>query len=151
MSKVITGQIYFHYSVRPFSFSKRNDLKMFLKRLCMKEGKQVDTINFIFCTDQYLLGLNKKHLNHDTLTDIITFEYNPPGQALLSDIYISIERVRDNAVVFKTSFSHELHRVIFHGVLHLCGYKDKKPEESKLMRFKEEEYLQKWFVPRGTA
>lgn len=124
---------------------------MFLKRLCMKEGKQVDTINFIFCTDQYLLELNKKHLNHDTLTDIITFEYNPPGQALLSDIYISIERVRENAVVFKTSFSRELHRVIFHGVLHLCGYKDKKPEESKLMRFKEEEYLQKWFVPRGTV
>lgn len=124
---------------------------MFLKRLCMKEGKQVDTINFIFCTDQYLLELNKKHLNHDTLTDIITFEYNPPGQALLSDIYISIERVRENALVFKTSFSRELHRVIFHGVLHLCGYKDKKPEESKLMRFKEEEYLQKWFVPRGTV
>ena len=124
---------------------------MFLKRLCMKEGKQVDTINFIFCTDQYLLELNKKHLNHDTLTDIITFEYNPPGQALLSDIYISIERVKENALVFKTSFSRELHRVIFHGVLHLCGYKDKKPEESKLMRFKEEEYLQKWFVPRGTV
>jgi rRNA maturation RNase YbeY len=117
----------------------------------MKEGKQVDTINFIFCTDQYLLGLNKKHLNHDTLTDIITFEYNPPGQALLSDIYISVERVKENALVFKTSFSRELHRVIFHGVLHLCGYKDKKPEESKLMRLKEEEYLKKWFVPRGTV
>jgi probable rRNA maturation factor len=150
MSKVKTGQIYFHYSVEPFSFLNRNELKAFIKALCKREGKEVDTINYIFCTDKFLLELNKTHLNHDTLTDIITFEYNAPGQSLLSDIYISIERVRENASLFNTNFTRELHRVIFHGALHLCGYKDKKKEEAKVMRGKEEEYLQKWFVPRGT-
>jgi probable rRNA maturation factor len=151
MSKVITGQIHFHYMVDPFSFSRRNLLKSFIKSLCKKEGKQVDTINYIFCTDKFLLELNKTHLNHDTLTDIITFEYNAPGQPLLSDIYISVDRVKENALLFRTSFNRELHRVIFHGALHLCGYQDKKAEQSKLMREKEEEYLLKWFVPRGTT
>jgi probable rRNA maturation factor len=150
MSKVKTGQIYFHYTVEPFTFLYRNELKVFIMTLCKREGKEVDTINYIFCTDKFLLELNKTHLNHDTLTDIITFEYNAPGQALLSDIYISIERVRENASLFNTSFSRELHRVIFHGALHLCGFKDKRKEEAKIMRGKEEEYLQKWFVPRGT-
>jgi probable rRNA maturation factor len=151
MAKVITGQIHFHYMVDPFSFSRRNLLKSFIRSLCNREGKQVDTINYIFCTDKFLLELNRTHLNHDTLTDIITFEYNAPGQPLLSDIYISVDRVKENAPLFQTSFNRELHRVIFHGALHLCGYQDKKAEQSKLMREKEEEYLLKWFVPRGTT
>jgi probable rRNA maturation factor len=151
MSKVIIGQIHFHYMVDPFSFSRRNLLKSFIRNLCKREGKQVDTINYIFCTDEFLLELNRTHLNHDTLTDIITFEYNAPGQPLLSDIYISVDRVKENALLFRTSFNRELHRVIFHGALHLCGYQDKKAEQSKLMREKEEEYLLKWFVPRGTT
>ena len=135
----------------PFHFEQRNRLKTFLKGLLRREGKSLDTINYIFCTDEYLLSLNKTHLKHNTLTDIITFEYNEVGESLLSDIYISIDRVKENATLFNSSFKRELHRVIFHGALHLCGFKDKTPEQSQLMRRKEEEYLHKWLVSRGTT
>jgi rRNA maturation RNase YbeY len=94
--------------------------------------------------------LNKTHLNHDTYTDIITFELSPKNEALIADIYISVERVKENAQSFTTSFQKELHRVIFHGALHLCGYKDKSKKQSQLMRFKEEENLILYFVSRET-
>jgi len=151
MSKANKGQIFFHYLVDPFHFERRTALKVFIRKLLEQEGKRLDTINYIFCSDEYLLNLNKKHLKHDTLTDIITFEFNLAGEPLLSDIYISIERVNENAVLFHSSFKRELHRVIFHGALHLCGFKDKTPEQSQLMRSKEEEYLRRWFVSRGTT
>jgi len=151
MPTIIQGQIYFHYLVDPFHFPERTVLKQFIKGLMKREGKHVDTINYIFCTDEYLLDLNKKHLDHNTLTDIITFEYNTPGEPVLSDIYISIERVKENARLFKTSFQRELRRVIFHGALHLSGFKDKSSEQAQLMRKKEEEYLNSWDVSRGTA
>jgi rRNA maturation RNase YbeY len=151
MSKANTGQIYFHYMADPFHFEQRNRLKTFIKGLLRRERKRLDTINYIFCTDAYLLRLNKTHLKHNTLTDIITFEYNEVGEPLLSDIYISIERVKENATLFNSSFKRELQRVIFHGALHLCGFKDKTPEQSQLMRRKEEEYLHKWLVSRGTT
>ncbi len=151
MPIIIKGQIYFHYMSDAFHFPQRTALKDFIKGLMKREGKQVDTINYIFCTDEYLLTLNKKHLNHNTLTDIITFEYSTPGEPVLSDIYISVERVKENASLFKVSFTKELRRVIFHGALHLCGFKDKAPDQSQLMRKKEKEYLYKWDVSRGTA
>ena len=151
MPTIIKGQIYFHYLVDAFHFRERTDLKQFIKGLLTREGKQIDTINYIFCTDEYLLTLNKKHLDHNTLTDIITFEYNPPEEPVLSDIYISVERVKENASLFKVSFIRELHRVIFHGALHLSGFKDKTSEQAQLMRKKEEEYLHRWNVSRGTA
>ena len=151
MPIIIKGQIYFHYMSDPFHFPQRTALKGFIKGLMKREGKQVDTINYIFCTDEYLLTLNKQHLNHNTLTDIITFEYNAPGEPALSDIYISVERVKENASLFKVSFTKELRRVIFHGALHLCGFKDKSPDQSQLMRKKEEEYLHRWDVSRGTT
>ena len=110
----------------------------------------MQSINYIFCSDDYLLELNKQYLNHNTLTDIITFELNAPGEPILSDIFISIDRVKENAKTLEIPFKQELHRVIFHGALHLCGYKDKKKEEQKLMRRKEDEYLNHYFVPRGT-
>jgi rRNA maturation RNase YbeY len=116
-----------------------------------KERKKVDALNYIFCTDDYLLEINKKYLNHDNYTDIITFELSSKDQPLLSDIYISSERVRDNASMFKTSFSRELHRVIFHGALHLCGYDDKKREQALLMREMENVYLSQYFISRGTS
>lgn len=94
--------------------------------------------------------MNKQYLNHDTLTDIITFELSPKETPLTSDIYISIDRIKENAKDFHTSFTNELHRVIFHGALHLSGYKDKTKEQAQLMRSKEEEYLKKYLVPRGT-
>ena len=95
----------------------------------------------MFCTDSYLLTLNKAFLNHNTLTDILTFTLSEKSLSIISEIYISIERVRENAVFFKTSFSHELLRVIIHGILHLCGYSDGTPRQKLKMRSKEDFYL----------
>lgn len=118
-----------------------------------KEKKSVGYINYIFCSDNYLLEINKDYLNHKTLTDIITFD-NSDGTLIESDIFISIERVRENAIKFDTTFQLELYRVLIHGILHLCGYKDKNEEEKNLMREKENKYINllntKYNVPRGT-
>lgn len=103
-----------------------------------KEGD----INYVFCDDAYLHKLNVEFLQHDTLTDIISFDYSV-GKELHGDVFISIERVEDNAKDFKADFVDELHRVIIHGILHYCGYKDKSPEEAKQMRDKEDFYLGK--------
>ena len=113
--------------------------------MCRKERKELEAINFIFCSDEYLLGLNQAHLDHNTFTDIITFELSSKNQPLVADIYISVDRVRENARLFQVSFKEELHRVIFHGVLHLCGFKDKKPAEQKLMREMEGKWLGEYF------
>ena len=113
--------------------------------MCREEGKEIEAINFIFCSDEYLLELNQEHLDHNTFTDIITFELSPKGKPLVADIYISIERIRENSRLFKVSFKEELHRVIFHGVLHLCGYKDKKAVDQKRMREMEGVWLKKYF------
>jgi rRNA maturation RNase YbeY len=138
-------KIHFHYLVPPFHFPDRTKLKAFLLRLCKKEGAAVRQVNYIFCSDAYLLDINVRYLKHDTLTDIITFQLSEKDEALVSDIYISINRVRENARQFTTTFQKELHRVIFHGALHLCGYKDKTQEQSRLMRKKESFYLNAWF------
>jgi len=98
------------------------------------------TINYIFCDDEYLLALNKQYLDHDTYTDIITFDYSKEG-IVSGDIFISVDRVADNAKKYKQAFERELHRVIIHGVLHLCGLKDKTEEESAHMRSQEDYYL----------
>ena len=144
------NKIHFHFLTEPFSFPQRTRLKAFLLQLFKKEGKSVEGINYIFCTDEYLLPLNQKHLNHNTLTDIITFELSNKEEALIADIYISIERVKENAQLFHTPFKTELHRVVFHGALHLCGYKDKTKEQAQQMRQLEEHCLNAYFVPRGT-
>ena len=146
-----TDDIQFHYLTQGFSLKHRTALKAFILDLFEREGKEVDTLNYIFCDDEYLLGINQQYLNHDTYTDIVTFELSGKGEPVISDIYISVERVRANAGTFGTSFTHELHRVIFHGALHLSGYKDKSKEQAKLMRSKEEEYLNRYFVPRDTV
>jgi probable rRNA maturation factor len=147
-------KVNFHYIDIKFSFERREVVKEFILQLFKKEGKKVDTINYIFCTDEHLLNLNVEYLNHDTYTDIITFFYSEGDQPILSDIYISIERVKENAAKFQTTFKDELLRVLFHGGLHLCGYKDKKVEEEKLMREKENFYLNLYkktkIVSRGT-
>jgi len=101
-----------------------------------KEGE----INYIFCDDEYLFEINTKHLNHNVLTDIISFDYTL-GKLISGDIFISIDRVKDNALEFKTSFNNELNRVMIHGILHYCGYNDKTKEEKELMRSKEDYYL----------
>lgn len=105
--------------------------------------KRIGELTFVFCSDEYLLDINKQYLNHDTYTDIVTFDSSEEEDVISGDIFISIERIRENAAKFAVSERDELHRVIIHGVLHLCGYYDKKKEDKELMTTKENEYLEK--------
>ncbi len=123
-----------------FSLPSEDFYRKWLNECLRLEGYIAEEINYIFCDDSYLIRINQEHLNHDTYTDIITFDYTE-GNQIFSDIYISIERVKDNAAQFKESFERELSRVMAHGILHLCGYKDKTQEEKEEMRTKEEECL----------
>jgi|TARA_B110000014_G_C20101454_1_gene578230 rRNA maturation RNase YbeY len=111
-----------------------------IRKVITSESYVLGEINYIFCNDDYLHKINLEFLKHDTLTDIITFD-NTVGTTIYSDIFISIERVLDNAKDFEVSFEEELKRVIIHGVLHLCGYKDKSDSEAALMRSKENDKI----------
>lgn len=124
----------------PFPKFKRRNTSNWIKSVIILEGKTLGDISFVFCSDEYLLEVNKKYLQHDYFTDIITFDYVENSQ-INGDIFISVDRVKDNSVQFSTSFSNELHRIIIHGVLHLLGYKDKKKEDKKLMTEREDFYL----------
>ena len=129
------------FNETPFVFPyNKNSVKCWVKSVAKCEGKEAGNINYIFCDDEYLHKINVEYLQHDTLTDIITFDYTE-GKVLHSDIYISVERVKENAEIFKVPFQRELLRVLAHGLLHLCGYKDKAPKASALMRQKEEEMM----------
>jgi len=121
---------------------KRTELKNWIQSSIKKEGYQLISLSYVFCSDAYLLEMNIKHLNHKTLTDIITFDLSSYKKEIEGEIYISMERVKENAALYKVPVTQELHRVMIHGVMHLCGYKDKKSAEVKKMRAKEEEYLQ---------
>lgn len=125
----------------PFKLAHPRKTSAWIKQAITKENGQLDELNYIFCSDQYLLSINQQYLNHNTLTDIITFGHSEKGAPISGDIYISIERVEENSKYFKISFEEELHRVIIHGILHLLGYKDKKSSDKALMRKKEEAYL----------
>ena len=120
----------------------RTELKNWIQSSIKKEGYQLISLSYVFCSDAYLLEMNIKHLNHKTLTDIITFDLSSSKKEIEGEIYISMERVKENAALYKVPVTQELHRVMIHGVMHLCGYKDKKSAEVKKMRAKEEEYLQ---------
>lgn len=124
------------------NFRLRNikTIRAWISETIIHEGKIPGEISVIFCDDSFLLEMNIKYLSHDTLTDIITFDYNE-GSMVSGDIFISVERVKENAGIFSKLFADELHRVIIHGVLHLCGYKDKSTKHQLVMRGKEEEYL----------
>jgi len=128
--------ILFH-SETDYILSKKLLHKRWLSAIADSEGYRVGEINYIFCDDDYLLKLNLQYLQHDTLTDIITFDY-VEANVLNGDIYISIERVIENSSIFSVPFEQELHRVLSHGLFHLCGYKDKTDEEAAEMRKKEE-------------
>jgi probable rRNA maturation factor len=137
---IINARIQFHF-IQPVSLEERTRLKQFIGTLFQKEKKKLAELQYIFCSDPYLLEINRQFLQHDFYTDIITFPLSDPGQPISGEIYISVDRVRDNAREFGSSFKKELHRVIFHGALHLCGYKDKSPRDEKLMREMEDKYL----------
>lgn len=116
-----------------------------LSKVIVSENKKEGDINYIFCDDEYLHKINVEYLQHDTLTDIISFDYSV-GNELHGDIFVSIERVEDNAKDFNVPFEEELKRVLVHGVLHYCGYKDKSEKDEALMRQKEEEKMQMFHV-----
>lgn len=130
------------HSLQPVVLKNRRSLKVFIKQLFEREGKSILSLDIIFCSDEYLLEINNKHLQHDYYTDIITFDLSDPiSTQTIGELYISIDRVKDNALSLQAKFSIELLRVVFHGALHLCGYKDKTPTDIKRMREKEDEYL----------
>ena len=121
---------------------QRRRLKLLIHQLFINEGKSIQSLNIIFCSDEYLLEINNKHLQHNYYTDIITFDLSDPTSTQITgELYISVNRVKDNSFSHHTKFSTELLRVIFHGALHLCGFKDKKTKDIKVMRQKEDEYL----------
>ncbi|MBM1105230.1 rRNA maturation RNase YbeY [Aurantibacter crassamenti] len=136
--------IEYHYET-DFKLDKEENYSSWLNNLASSEGKTISQINYIFCDDSYLLELNIKHLNHNTLTDILTFDY-AVGSDIVADIFISVERVTDNAEDLGVIFEDELLRVMAHGVLHIIGYKDKTAEESVMMREKEEEKIKMFHV-----
>ena len=138
------SRIRFHHQGVVFNFPQRKAMKRTLLRLVKTEGQRLDLVNYIFCTDESLLEINRTHLNHDYLTDIISFPYSATVEPISGDIFISVERVKENAKAYSVPFKEELARVIFHGMLHFVGYMDKTPRESKLMREKEEYYLKIW-------
>jgi probable rRNA maturation factor len=132
--------IYFHSQGIRFNLNKKLSLKSWIKESILSEKKTPGTINIIFVADDYMHQLNKDFLNHDTYTDIITFTYST-GKILSGDVFISIERVKENSKTYKVDFEEELSRVLIHGILHLCGYKDKSKADKLIMRQKEEKYL----------
>lgn len=138
------SKVYFFFQEVKISLTRRTGLKKFIGSIFRKEGKKLKSINYIFCTDKALLEINRQFLSHDFYTDIITFDLSD-SEEIQAEIYISVDRIRDNAAQLGTSFKSELHRVIFHGVLHLCGYKDKSQIDQAKMRKKEDLYLAYYF------
>lgn len=131
--------ITFNYETE-FQLDNENDYRLWISKVIALENHNEGEINYIFCNDSYLHKINIEFLNHDTYTDIISFDYCL-GKEIHGDIYISVERVKENAINFGVNFNNELARVMVHGILHYCGYKDKTDEEKKLMRLKEEQYM----------
>lgn len=138
------AKISFQTGDRRFIFPNKTKLKAFIETLFIKEQQQLNHINYVFCSDAFLLKMNRDFLQHDYYTDIITFGLTEKGQPIEAEIYISIDRVKDNAKGLGIGYQQEMLRVIFHGVLHLCGYKDKKKSEITVIRAKEDHYLQRY-------
>lgn len=133
--------IQFFYENLPESVN--TDYTRWLKDIILSEGKKLGEINYIFCDDEYLLKVNQDYLQHDYYTDIITFDY-VKGKTISGEIFVSLQRISDNASTLSKNYEEELRRVLAHGILHLCGYKDKTEEEEQLMRSKEDFYIAKY-------
>ena len=129
----------------PTSLKNATKLKQFIELIFKKERQSLDSINYIFCSDRVILEINKKYLNHDFYTDVITFDLSTNHKAISAEVYISIERIRDNSKKLGLTIKSEFHRVLFHAALHLCGYNDKKKKHEEVMRKKENELLAKYF------
>ncbi|NNU34188.1 rRNA maturation RNase YbeY [Mucilaginibacter sp. S1162] len=134
-----------HFFEEDVTYKLKDKLKVkqWIKDTIAAEGYKLQELTYIFCSDAYLLKINQQYLDHDTYTDIITFDNSEYEGEIVGDIFISIPRIKENAIKFKVSETDELHRVIIHGALHLLGYKDKTPADNKNMTQKEDQYLAK--------
>ena len=129
------------------TLANRVALKSFIEKRVKKEGFSIETLTYVFCSDKYLLKMNKDFLSHNYYTDIISFDLSETPGNLIGEVYISVDRVKDNAKTHGTTLKEELHRVIFHGALHFCGYKDKKTADAKKMREMEDRWLNAYMKP----
>lgn len=142
--------IFFNNADKSTSLRSRTELKTFINKQCLKEGVHIETLQYVFCSDTFLLDINKRFLNHNFYTDIISFDLSEQKGSLIGDVYISIDRVKENAKTEGNLYTHELLRVIFHGALHFCGYKDKKPADQKTMRSMEDKWLKAYLKTIGS-
>jgi probable rRNA maturation factor len=126
------------------TLTSKTKLKAFIETLFKKEKTPLATINYIFCSDKYLLSINQQFLNHDYYTDIITFGLHDKGSPVVAEVYISTDRVKENAATHGVTYNNEMLRLLFHGALHLCGYKDKSKADILTMRAKEDAYLKRY-------
>ena len=136
--------ISFNTADKNTTLTNRLALKAFIEKGLKKEGIAIDTLQYVFCSDKFLLNINKSFLKHDYFTDIISFDLSEAKGTLIGEVYISVDRVKDNAKTHKANYTEELLRVIFHGALHFCGYKDKKPADAKEMRAQENKWLKSY-------
>ena len=143
--------ISFFFENTRVTLTERRRLKDYIERLFKSHGKALESLTYVFCTDKSLLSVNKKFLKHDYFTDIITFDLSESKQRVVAEIYISVDRVKENAKTLAVSIKEELHRVMFHGVLHLCGYRDKSVNEKKNMRLEEDKNLQAYLQSCSTG
>ena len=142
--------IFFNNADKSTSLRSRTELKTFINKQCLKEGVHIETLQYVFCSDTFLLDINKRFLNHNFYTDIISFDLSEQKGSLIGDVYISIDRVKENAKTEGNLYTHELLRVVFHGALHFCGYKDKKPADQKTMRSMEDKWLKAYLKTIGS-
>ena len=145
MTANTTKKIHFFSQSFNIPIRNRKKFKFFVDSLLLQEGKKTKSISFIFCTDNELIKLNNDFLKHNYYTDILTFDLSESNYEITADVFISIDRVKENAKIFRVSFKKELHRVMIHGLLHLCGYKDQKKSDVKKIRLIEDKYLSKYF------
>lgn len=138
-------KVHFYYIDRRPALKERKRLKLFIENLFVQKRKKLDNLSYIFCSDKHLLSINNEFLKHDFYTDVITFDLSSIKNEIDGEIYISIDRIKDNAKKEGVSFNEELHRIIFHGALHLCGHKDKTKEDALIMRSTENKYLKLYF------
>ena len=139
--KSTASLVQFHFLQESSLPKERRRLKAFIKSIFKKEKTALKSVSYIFCSDDYLLGINQQFLKHNYYTDIISFTLSDFSEPVTGEIYISAERVKENAIKYGVDMMTELYRVVFHGALHLCGYKDKTSEEKKEMRSAEDKYL----------
>lgn len=134
-------KVSFHYADKQLNIADKTGIKSTVEKLFNLEKRKLDHIDYIFCSDDYLLEINKQYLQHDFYTDIVTFDLSENKEETIGEVYVSLDRIKDNAEKLQQPLKNETLRVIFHGALHLCGYKDKSDKDSKLMRSKEDEYI----------